>query len=95
MKKKAFERGFRLDQDPRILDYYVIDGPRSGRPKKILIEKEQDLLNSVRANRAGREKSSEVLAFKCGISPASALRILHKYDLNNIKLTRKPGLNLI
>jgi len=95
MKKKAFERGFRPDQDPRILDYYVIDGPRSGRPKEITVEKEQDLLNSVRASRAGREKSSEVLAFECGISPRSALRILHKYGLNNVKPTRKPGLNPI
>jgi hypothetical protein len=38
IKKKAFERGFRPDQDPRILDHYVVDGPRSGRPKKITIE---------------------------------------------------------
>jgi Transposase len=95
MKKKAFERGFRPDQDPRILDYYVVDGPRSGRPKEITIETEQCLLNSVRANRAGREKSSEVLAYECGISSVSALRILHKYGLNSVKPTQKPGLNPI
>jgi transposase len=95
MKKKAFERGFRPDQDPRILDYYVVDGPRSGRPKEITVETEQCLLNSVRANRAGREKSSEVLAYECGISSISALRILHKYGLNSVKPTQKPGLNPI
>lgn len=54
---------------------------------------EQQLLDSVRADRAGREKSSEVLAYECGISRSSALRILHKYGLANAKLTRKPGLN--
>jgi transposase len=73
----------------------VVDGPRSGRPKEITIETEQCLLNSVRANRAGREKSSEVLAYECGISSVSALRILHKYGLNSVKPTQKPGLNPI
>jgi hypothetical protein len=87
MKKKAFERGFRPDQDPRILDYYVVDGPRSSRLKEITVEIEQCLLNSVRANQAGREKSSEVLAYKCGISSVSALQILHKYGLNSVKPT--------
>jgi hypothetical protein len=53
IKKKAFERGFRPDQDPQILDYYVVDGPRSSRPKEITVETEQYLLNSVRANQAG------------------------------------------
>jgi transposase len=95
MKKKAFDRGFRPDQDPRILDYYVIDGVHSGRPKEITVKTEQRLLNSVRADRAGREKSSEVLAYECGISYSSAVRILHKHGLNSVKPTRKPGLNPI
>lgn len=34
IRKKAFERGFRPEQDPRILESYVADGERSGRPKK-------------------------------------------------------------
>jgi transposase len=93
MKKKAFDRGFRPDQDPRILDCYVEDGARSGRPKEITLETEQRLLDNVRVDRSGREKSSEVLAYECGISYSSALRILHKYGLTNVKPTRKPGLN--
>jgi len=93
MKKKAFNRGFRPDQDPRILDHYVVDGVRPGRPKVITLETEQRLLESVRVDRSGREKSSEVLAYECGISYSSALRILHKYGLNSVKPTRKPGLN--
>ena len=93
MKQKAFDRGFRPDQDPRILDIYVEDGARSGRPKEITPEIEQALLDSVRADRAGREKSSEVLAYERDISYSSALRILHKHGLSNVKPTRKPGLN--
>lgn len=51
------------------------------------------MLISVRADKADREKSSEVLAYKCGISSISALRILQKYSLTNVKPTWKPGLN--
>ena len=47
MKKKAFDRGFRPDQDPHILDRYVKDGARSGRLKEITLKTEQRLLNSV------------------------------------------------
>lgn len=56
---------------------------------------EQQLLESVKFDRSGREKSSEVLAYECGISRSSALRILHKYGLSNVKPTRKPGLNAV
>lgn len=93
IKKKAFNRGFRPDVDPRILDHYVEDGKSTGRPKEISVGTEERLLQIVRADRAGREKSSEVLAYECGISCASALRILHKHGLTTVKPTRKPGLN--
>ena len=93
MRQKAFERGFRPDQDPRILDKYVEDGARSGRPKEVTPEIEQTLLESVRTDRADREKSSEVLIYKQNISYLSTLRILYKHDLSNVKSTRKPSLN--
>jgi hypothetical protein len=53
------------------------------------------LLNSVKIDRAGREKSSEVLAYKNGIGRSSALRILHNSSLSNVKPIRKPGLNTV
>ena len=95
IKKRANARGFCPEQDPRILEYHVQDGARSGRPKEITLETEQRILNSVRKDRSGREKSSEVLAYEVGISRSSALRILHKYGLTNVKPTRKPGLNRV
>ena len=94
IKKRAFQRGFRPEQDPRILEHYVEDGARSGRPKEITSEIEQRLLDSNSADRSGREKSSEVLAYVCGISRSSALRILHKHSLSSVKPNRKAGLNL-
>ena len=93
IKQRAFERGFQPKVDRRILEHYVADAPKSGRPKQIGLDIEQKLLQSVRADKAGREKSSEVLAFECGISRSSALPILKKYGLTRVKPTRKPGLN--
>jgi transposase len=48
----------------------------------------------VRVNRAGREKSSEVLAYELGISYSSVLRMLHKEGMTNVKPTTKPGLTV-
>lgn len=45
--KKAFERSFRPEGDPRILERYVEDGVRSGRPKTIMPAIEQRLLDNV------------------------------------------------
>jgi transposase len=94
IKKRAYERGFQPNQAPQILDHYIMDGKLSGRPKTIALTAEKQLLESIKADRVGREKSSEVLAYKYEISCSTALRILHKYGLTNAKPTRKPGLNI-
>jgi transposase len=93
IRKRAEDRGFNPSKDARILEHHVQDGQRTGRPKEIDSSVEAALLASVRRDRNGREKSSEVLAYEQSISQSSALRILHKYGLNNVKPTRKPGLN--
>jgi transposase len=95
IKRRAFARGFCPEQDPRILECYVEDGVRSGRPKEISPATEQRLLDSVKIDRASREKSSEVLIYENGISRLSALRILYSSGLLNVKPIRKPGLNAV
>jgi hypothetical protein len=58
-----------------------------------VIEKvEARLLVNVRTDRASREKSSKILAYKAGISRSLALRILKKFRITCVKLTRKPSL---
>jgi hypothetical protein len=79
---KAKERGYDPTVDPRILNYHVEDGKPTGRPKKIKEDIEQRVLELVRADRAGRKKTSHVLAYECGISSSSVLRIL---DANNLR----------
>jgi hypothetical protein len=49
-------------------------------------------LANVRADRNGREKSTEYLAYECGISRRSVLRVLKAAGMNYVKPTKKPGL---
>jgi hypothetical protein len=92
IRKRATERGFDPKIDPRILEYYVVDNERSDKPKKITPEQEIKLLSIVRSDHLSKEKSSEVLAYETGISSNSALRILDKNGLKNVKPITKPGL---
>ena len=91
--QKAKKRGYDPLENPRILQHHVEDGNRSGRPKEITEEIEQNLVDLVTADRAGREKSSEVLAYETGISSSSALNVLHKHGFSAVKRTTKPGLD--
>ena len=93
--RKAKSRGFNSTISTFVLESYLEDSTRSGRLKEIGIEVEDAVLANVRADKAGREKSSEVLTYKAGISLSSALRILKKHGLRAVKLTRKPGLTKI
>jgi transposase len=90
--KKARERGYNPEIDPRILPVYVEDGKRTGRPKEITEATEQAILESISKDRNGREKSSEILAFEAGISYSSVLRILKRHGYKAVKQTTKPGL---
>jgi transposase len=92
VRQTAFQRGFEPEKNPRILEAYVTDAPRSGRPKAITEAAEQKLLANVRADRNSREKSSEYLAYELNISRRSVINILAKHGLKCVKPTRKPGL---
>jgi transposase len=71
---------------------YVEDGKRSGRPKEISEATDMAVLASVKQDRNGREKSSEILAFEAGISHSSVLRILHKDGFTIVEPSWNPGL---
>ena len=61
LKKKARERGYNPAQSRTLKIEYVEDASRSGRPKEVIEEKKQELLDYVRKNHENREKSSEEL----------------------------------
>jgi transposase len=90
--KRARDRGYNFQADPRIRREHVEDGKRSGRPKEITDEVKQAVIASIQKDRAGREKSSEVLAYEAGISQSSILHILKEAGIHSVKPTYKPGL---
>jgi transposase len=90
--RKAKDRGYHPHESLRIKKEYYEDRKRSGRPKEITPAIEQAVIQSVTRDRAGREKSSEMLAFEAGISISSVLRILHSHGFSISKPPWKPGL---
>ncbi|KMP01311.1 hypothetical protein CIHG_01600 [Coccidioides immitis H538.4] len=64
IEKRAKDRGYKPQENQRIDISFVEDAKRSGRPKEIDFSKESETLDSIRKDRAGREKSTEILAFE-------------------------------
>ncbi|KIW18980.1 hypothetical protein PV08_03269 [Exophiala spinifera] len=56
--KKARERGFNPQQDPRVLDHFIIDGYKPGRPKGTKETAEREGPADIPQDRASREESS-------------------------------------
>jgi hypothetical protein len=73
--KKTRDRGYRPEEDKTILQSYLEDAIKTGRPKKISMETEAAILASA------NEKSSRVLAREHGISAAAVLRIFQNNDV--------------
>jgi transposase len=94
LAKRARERGFDPDsEDLRILEKYVVDGPRSGRPKTATTdEKQKEVIDLVKKDRSTRQYSSEYLAIQTGISRTSVIRIMKMNNMHKVKTTKKPGL---
>ena len=90
---RAEAEGFNPRQDSRVLDTYILNKAIPGRRKRIDDVVEQRLIASLSVDRAGREKSSEVLAYEQSISVSSAQRILRRHGYTAVKPTRKPGLS--
>jgi len=95
---RAIDRGF----DPNIIpfqikDEWVEDAPRSGRPTKQIEETVNSILDKVRRDRYGREKTCADLAGDLSedgidISATTVWRILREAGFQKTKPTRKPGL---
>ena len=64
IRQKTFERGFRSDQDSRILDKYVKNETCLDWLKEITLKIKQVILENIRIDRTDREKSNKVLIYK-------------------------------
>jgi hypothetical protein len=94
LKKKAIARGFDPTKDLRVEEWYINDAKPPGPCRTATSEAmEEKVIKCVERNRAGREKSAEVIAYQCGISISSVLRILKRRGYRKRKPTWKPCLN--
>jgi hypothetical protein len=91
---RAIERGFDPSKRPfTLIDAYVADASRSGRPKKQTSELETTVLAKVRRDRYGREKTcADIASELLDISATTVWRVLRNAGLKKTKPTRKPGL---
>ena len=87
--KKARSRGWDEISRPIVLDGYIVDAPRSGRPLRTTREFEQRIIKKVTSDWYGREKSCAMIAAECGCSPKTVWRVLRRYGYQKIKPTRK------
>jgi hypothetical protein len=92
---RAILRGF----DPAKLPFdlrleYIEDAPRPGRPTKQIPEIQTIVIDKVRLDRYGREKTCTNLAGELSDTGTDISRttILRKNQFNKTKPTRKPGL---
>jgi len=90
--QEAQKRGFDETKSRTILDIYLRDVPRSGRLTKRTSAKIQEVIEKVRRDRYGREKSTEQLALDTNLSAKTIWRILKSQNFRKTKATRKPGL---
>ena len=92
LQNQARTRGYNPESSKQLLLSYVVDAPRSGRPRIATPELEQAVLDAVRKDRDGREKTSFMLAAEQGISSTTILRILKQNNFRPCKNTKKPAL---
>ncbi|KAI7762256.1 hypothetical protein LZL87_006651 [Fusarium oxysporum] len=95
---RAIERGFEPNECPlKLIDAWLEDGSRSGRPSKQTDENRSLIIAKVSTDRFGREKtltdiSAELNSQGIEISAISIGRILKSAGYKKTKPTRKPGL---
>ena len=92
LKAQARERGYNPLQSKKLLNSYVIDAPRSGRPSVITQAVENTILEAIRKDRYSREKTSFMLAAEQGLSSSTILRVLRRNGFRPCKTTKKPSL---
>jgi hypothetical protein len=92
IKKITYEHGFDPAKDNVFKDEFFEDASCFGRPKIITTEVATKVLEEVKKDREGREKTSRELGYSAGISEMSVLRILHANKIRKWKPTWKPDL---
>ena len=92
LKKQARERGYDPEKSKKLLLKYVLDKPRSDRSPLVTPEVEQTILETVRKDRDGREKSSARIGYEHKLSSTTILKVMKRNNMRPCKTTKKPCL---
>jgi hypothetical protein len=96
----AIKRGFEPNRAPQlIIDDYVKDSPRKGRPKKQTKDMIEATVSTVRASKANRastcaDLAGELSKLNIDVSRETVRRALKNQGFRRVKSTKKPGLTL-
>jgi transposase len=88
----AKARGFDPSISLILKNEYLEDAPRTGRPRALNEEQEEELVVSIRRDRYAREKTSLTLGVERSISASTVQRIFRRRGIHKLKPTCKPGL---
>jgi transposase len=92
--RRAVERGLEPSKTAKLIDIYIVDAPRSGRPTKQTQKLINDVISKVRQDRFRREKSCTKLGTEVGgVSSQTGWRILRAAGFRKTKPARKLGLS--
>ena len=92
IRRIAKNRGFDSNVSLQILDKYVTHAAKTGRRIKASIEKENEIIEFVIKDRYVREKSSDEIAYDCGLGRTTVWRILKRRNYRKMKPSSKLGL---
>lgn len=94
-KRIAKARGYDLDVSPILLDYYLDDAPRSGRPTLQTWERTRKMIAEVIRSKEGRNVTYRSLTSKLSVSVTTAYQMLKKEKFKPCKEFTKPRLTNI
>jgi hypothetical protein len=67
---------------------------RTGRPRKLNEEQEQEVVQAIKLDRYAREKTSAEFGYERNVSASTVQQIFKRNKIYKVKPTRKPGLTV-
>lgn len=92
LRKQARQRGFDPETSSQLKIEYVQDAPGKGARIQLTLEVKKAIVEAIKRDRYGREKTCQQLAEPHGLSHTTVHRFLKNTGFRSCKPTMKPGL---
>jgi transposase len=91
-RRTAITRGYDSEKPEKILLEYLVNKPRSGRPRKATVEIEEKIIKILTKSSVTRALTGLEIGLRVGVSPRTVQRVLKRLQWRKVKATVKPGL---